>query len=330
MTEKAPPVPASDDAVGKPPKVKTGASLWMPGAALRAAFDIPLDFYPRLGKPSKSITSEEIIAELFGAGGAMEHWSTLDPPDEAIDDAIDLAKASLTEVKAQTEYQDGKATRLLTVTTFLTALAGAFFANFASDYPLRTLGDQSGWVYGMVLATYLAFLAFVLFALGGALVTFHATRTRFKYPSSATVGSQKGPTKSFLFFREIIGVTPTGWANSFVTVAPGAEGKPTATLRPDLKIEYLKNYVAEAYLIAAKTADKLRYLQPGQGLLAWSLRCLLVYIVLLSVTQSRVQPTKAAPVASKVEITQAPQPLAVRIVPPPAAPSPPANPGAAK
>ena len=168
----------------------------------------------------------------------------------------------------------------------------------------------------------LVILAFVLFALGGALVTFHATRTRFKYPATATVAKQAGPTKSFLFFREIIGVTPAGWADSFVTVATVADGKPAAVLRADLKIEYLKNYVGEAYLIAAKTADKLRYLQPAQSLLAWALRCLLLYIVLLTLTQAMVKPTKPAPAAIKVEVVTAPQPLAVRVVPPPRPPEP--------
>lgn len=304
--------PAPNGASGNP-KVKTRASLWMSGAALRSFFDIPLGFYPRLGEPSKSVTPEQIVAQLVGPDGAMEHWGTLDPTDDALDDAIGLAKASLEEAKAQTEYQDGKATRLLTVTTFLTALAGAFFASFATEYPLRTLADQSGGTYWLLLFTYLAFLAFVLFALGGALVTFHATRTRFKYPATATVAKQAGPTKSFLFFREIIGVTPAGWAKSFVTVAD-AGGKPAATLRPDLKIEYLKNYVAEAYLVAAKAADKLRYLQPAQSLLAWALRCLLIYIVLLAFTQSSIKPTKAAPSASKVEVIKAPQPLPVQII----------------
>jgi hypothetical protein len=312
--------PAPNGASGNP-KVKTRASLWMSGAALRSFFDIPLGFYPRLGEPSKSVTPEQIVAQLVGPDGAMEHWGTLDPTDDALDDAIDLAKASLEEAKAQTEYQDGKATRLLTVTTFLTALAGAFFASFATEYPLRTLADQSGGTYWLLLFTYLAFLAFVLFALGGALVTFHATRTRFKYPATATVAKQAGPTKSFLFFREIIGVTPAGWANSFVTVAD-AGGKPAATLRPDLKIEYLKNYVAEAYLVAAKAADKLRYLQPAQSLLAWALRCLLIYIVLLAFTQSSIKPTKAAPNASKVEVIKVPQPLPVQIIAQPTPPNP--------
>ena len=89
----------------------------------------------------------------------------------------------------------------------------------------------------------------------------------------------------------------------------------TATLRPDLKIEYLKNYVAEAYLIAAKTADKLRYLQPAQSLLAWSLRCLLIYIVLLAYTQWTTPPTKAPPPTNKVEVIEAPPPFGVQVAP---------------
>ena len=90
----------------------------------------------------------------------------------------------------------------------------------------------------------------------------------------------------------MVGVTPTAWANSFVTPPKGATGK--ALLRPDLRVEYLKNYVNEAYLIAAKTADKLRFLEPAQSLLAWALRCLLVFVVLFTIVNANWQgpPTK--------------------------------------
>lgn len=136
---------------GQLSKVKTGASLWAFGAAMRSLLDFPLGFYPRLGEPSKSITPEQIVAQLVGPDGAMEHWGTL-TTDETLDEAIELAKASLAEAKAQTEYQDGKATRLLTVTTFLTALAGAFFASFTTEYPQRTLADQSRSTYWLILS----------------------------------------------------------------------------------------------------------------------------------------------------------------------------------
>ena len=66
-------------------------------------------------------------------------------------------------------------------------------------------------------------------------------------------------------------------------------------LRPQLKEEYLKNYVAESYLVAAKTADKLRYLGPAQSLLAWALRCLLLFVVLIALIQALVPKPSAAP-----------------------------------
>jgi hypothetical protein len=168
---------------------------------------------------------------------AISSWHGI-KTDADLDKAIELARASLTEAKQQTEYQDQKSTRLLTVTTFLTALAGAFFTVFSSDYPLRTINEISGR-YWLLVATYVTFLLFVLSALAGALVTFHGTRTTFKYPPEATVGTQAGPTRSFLFFREMIGVSPTGWTNSFVTVIE-ENGQKLVALRVDLRVQWCR------------------------------------------------------------------------------------------
>lgn len=310
---KGTPIAAAPATNAPAAKVKTGANLWAIGAAVRAFCNIPLDFYPRLGAKARSMSSEDIVRKF---SEAMDGWGNIPTlstkaTDGAIDldTALDLAKASLEEAKSQTEYQDQKATRLLTVTTLLTALAGAFFSNFASDFPLRTihLAEREHW---LLVATYGFFLLFVLFALTGSLVTFHATRTRFRYPAHATVAKQDGPTRSFLFYREIIGVTPEGWANSFVTV--GAD-KTSAAIRSDLGIEYFRNYVSEAYLIAAKTADKLRHLQPGQSLLAFALRCLIVYVVLLAIVAATLTPTKPAPAPTAITIVAPVEPVRVKI-----------------
>lgn len=227
-------------------------------------------------EPSK----EQLVAIQADAKAALQKMTA---PELSLDDAIDLAKTSLTEVKAQTEYQDQKATRLLTVTTFLSALSGALFASFSASYPLA-LADRldTGWRL-VLIGAYLTFVLFVLAAVAGALVTFHATRTRFKYSKEATAKRQAGPTRSFLFFREMIGVSPEGWAKSFVEVGQGGP-----VLRPQLKEEYFKNYVMESYLVAAKTADKLRYLGPAQSLLAWALRCLLLFVILITLIQAYV------------------------------------------
>ena len=285
-----------------PSKVKTGAGLHALRATVLSFLDRPIDFYPRLEAKVRSVPSDEIVNRFYNPeNGAMATWAKIDPQDSNLDKALDLAKASLQEAKAQTEYQDQKATRLLTVSTFLTALAGAFFASFSTNYPLRTLQDQVGAEWWLLSATYVSFLLFIMFSLGGALVTFHASRTRFKYPSEATVASQLGKARSFLFFREIIGVTPEGWANSFVHTGE-SEGATTAELNPTLKVEYLKNYVSEAYLVAAKTAEKLRYLQPAQSLLSYALRCLIVYVMLLGYVLICLEPTKPTPQPTKVEM----------------------------
>lgn len=280
-------------------KIGTDADLGWVRAIVRSFFDRSIDFYPRLGAQKiESVPSAVIIKEMVEA---TKHWKEMDPSDLQLDKAIELARASLNEAKQQTEYQDQKATRLLTVTTFLTALAGAFFATFASEYPLQTIGDVPvGWRI-LLVATYLTFFLFVLSALTGALVTFHGTRTTFKYPDEATVEGQAGPTRSHLFFREMIGVSPTGWVNSFVTTIE-KDGKTLVVPKSDLRIKYLQNYVSEAYLVATKTADKLRYLQPAQSLLAYALRFLLVYMLLLIVVTAIMDPTKPASVSCGIEL----------------------------
>ena len=261
-----------------PEKLPTGADLGWPAALLHAIFDRPIGFYPRLIDEGavKTRAVETLIEEHVKATSGWDSLKDADPDD--MDQGIELAKASLSEAKAQTEYQDQKATRLLTVTTFLSALSAGLYAAFNSGHPMSAIYDNGPVAATLQILAHIAFLLFVLAALAGMLITFHATRTQFKYPESATVERQDEPTRSFLFFREMVGVTPAAWANSFITPPATASAKPS--LRPDLRVEYLKNYVGEAYLIAAKAADKLRYLEPAQSLLAWALRCLLGFILL--------------------------------------------------
>ncbi|MBZ9803384.1 hypothetical protein [Mesorhizobium sp. ES1-6] len=300
-------------------KIETDAEMGWFDAIACSFFNKSIDFYPRLGTQKiESVPSSAIIAEMVEA---TKHWNEFESTDANLDKAIELARASLNEAKQQTEYQDQKATRLLTVTTFLTALAGAFFTTFTGEYPLQTIGAVPvGWSL-LLAGTYLSFVLFVLSALTGALVTFHGTRTTFKYPAEATVVGQAGPTRSYLFFREMIGVSPTGWVNSFVT-AIEKDGKTIAVLKPDLKVKYLENYVSEAYLVATKTADKLRYLQPAQILLASALRFLLVYVVLLVIVKATINPTKPAPDSCGIELSLSLGPMVNNLVSGTAAPGP--------
>jgi hypothetical protein len=269
----------------------TGAALKWPAALFWAIRNKPIDFYPRLidGGVFKTRDDRTLIREHVDAS---EDWDAI-KDDPGLDKAIELAKASLNEAKGQTEYQDQKATRLLTVTTFLSALSAGLYAAFNTAHPIGAIYANGCLAAAAQIAAHVAFLAFVLAVLGGMLITFHATRAQFKYPATATVERQDASTRSFLFFREMVGVTPAAWANSFVTPAADATDKPK--LRPDLKVEYLKNYVGEAYLIAAKTADKLRFLEPAQSLLAWALRCLLLFVVLIAIINAIWQGPSAKP-----------------------------------
>jgi hypothetical protein len=165
----------------------------------------------------------------------------------------------LDEVKALTEYQDGNATRLLTIITFLSALSGVLFGRLVDGYPFNLALSRAGapaWHTGLILFDYFGFAIFALLSVCGALITFHATRTRFRYPEKLRLG----PTKSFLFYRSIIEIPPAEWGRSFL-----ASDDPSK-LVGNLKLRYFRNYVVESYLVASKVADKLRYLEPAQVL----------------------------------------------------------------
>lgn len=265
------------------------------GALVSSIFGRRIDYFPRSDGDASASRADTFMPEI---GAALAKWTDVHATTScSIDDALDLAKASLAEVKAQTEYQDNKAARLLTVTSFVSALAGFLFTVFNANYPMDSLHPwQDDW-HLLPIAAYLVFLLFVLSALSGAVVTFHATRTRFKYPSSPKPG-QDGRPLSHLFHSGIIGVSPVAWTDSFVEERGGR-----LEFR-DLKATYLRNYVSETYLVAAKTADKLRYLQPAQGLLSLALRFLLGFVLLFAVVAFAVAPTKPQPKPTNVILGQ--------------------------
>lgn len=112
-----------------------------------------IDFYPKVmvdGAP-QLLTSHDIIEEF---GKASAHWTKLADGDD-LDDALKLARDSLDEVKSQTEYQDQKATRLLTVTTFVTALSAALFARLVDGFPFGKVMEQPWWMILLIGAAYM-------------------------------------------------------------------------------------------------------------------------------------------------------------------------------
>lgn len=308
-----------------PQKLGIGKAIW---CSLRG---YGTDFYPRVqdgAGPIQTLTTKAIIEELGIAAGG---WETI-PADPKLDAAIGLARQSLDEVKAQTEYQDQKAGRLLTVATILSAVAGLLFQRFNDSYPLLATLRSPGCSKFLILLAYLPFLAFVLAVLFGALVTFHATRTRFKYDDdeanetdqekegedSASDAEPKDKQaerpasdeepKSRLFYTPILAARPRAWVKSFVETQK--TGKVEALIvNSKLPQLYFRDLVGETYLVAAKTSDKIRFLVEAQRLFAWALVCLLLWLLMYLVA-SFVPSTKLDPKPTEVQIVSSPTPTA--------------------
>jgi hypothetical protein len=278
------------------------------------------------------LKTKAIIKELGIAAG---DWETI-PADNKLDAAIGLARQSLNEVKAQTEYQDQKASRLLTVATILSALAGLLFQRFNDSYPLLATLSSPGPAKFLILLAYLPFIAFVLAVLFGALVTFHATRTRFKYDDDEAdntdtdkhgenSASDEKPTdeqaekaasdeepKSRLFYTPILAATPQAWVRSFVEIQKTGKVE-TLIVNPKLPQLYFRDLVGETYLVAAKTADKIRFLVEAQRLFAWALVFLLLWLLTYLIA-SFVTSTKPDPKPMQVQLVPSPTPAAATAV----------------
>ncbi|MDF0541193.1 hypothetical protein PX699_02460 [Sphingobium sp. H39-3-25] len=303
-TLPSPPPPPTDGSADKNP-----AALPWYVAVWHALRSRDLDFYPRVKDATGTIISLDTRAMVKEFNEAAQDWAKLKADD--LDEAIKLARQSLDESKDQTEYQDQKATRLLTVTTFLTALSGALFTRFNDTYPFGTLWDRSCWATGLLVLGYAVFGLFLLTALAGALVTFHATRTRFKYPKQESAAREAGDPNSRLFYSGVISIRPKAWASTFVgTPASGIDPTP----RHDIVQAYYRDLVGETYLVAAKTADKLRYLEPAQSLLSASLKCLLLWLFLLPFIAVAVDPKKAVHPPLHVDVSASGKPIRIETV----------------
>ncbi|MGY4473707.1 hypothetical protein [Bradyrhizobium sp. USDA 3364] len=228
------------------------------------------------GKP-KNTGFGELQAKLDG-------WSI---PDDALDRVHDGAKASLAEVKALTEYEDGKASRLLTIIAFLSALVGAVFTRFATDYPWPGFaGFDIDRLSALTMATYLTFFVYVILVTTSVIIILGAVKPSFNIPDSWN-GSTPDRPRSTLFYKGILDVTAPTWGEMFKGLGSPNEGK-------DLKALYAKCYIAESYLVAEKVAVKLRLLKPGVGALQAAMWVLLGFFLLAGANVIMVKSSSAA------------------------------------
>lgn len=221
--------------------------------------------------------SAEQFKKLLGLLGP---WTI---PVGAIDTVHDLAKISLTEVKALTEYEDGKVSRLLTVAAFLSAVVGTVFTKYWENYDWPLMSNYSTSLrWWLPFCTYAAFFLYLVIVGASIIVLLLAIGPSFNIPASwKSTGAPTEPT-SMLFYKGILDVTAHDWGKVFVAqaVADGAQ----------LKSTYAKCYIAEAYLVAQKVATKLELAAPGVRLLRYAIVDLLIFFVFVGCTIYSVKP----------------------------------------
>lgn len=140
------------------------------GAVVNAFLNRRLTHYPRFPVADgtwKQLSDRDMIAQV------SEGLASLRGNDANLEIAVQRGRETLDEVKALTEYQDQKATRLLTIITFLSALSGILFVRFVEIYPLHVslpLIELGTWQKVLLTASYAFFAIFAFLAICGALV----------------------------------------------------------------------------------------------------------------------------------------------------------------
>ncbi|MDA9393085.1 hypothetical protein WN73_21445 [Bradyrhizobium sp. CCBAU 45394] len=201
-------------------------------------------------------------------------------------------------MKALTEYEDGKASRLLTIAAFLSAAVAAVFTRFATDYPWPGFGAvDTDRLSVLTIATYAAFFAYVLLVTVSVLIILSAVKPRFNIPKTWTAGSKVDRPPSMLFYKGILDVTAPTWGEAFIGLGTN-KGE-------ELRAYYAKCYIAESYLVAEKVADKLRLLSPGVATLQAAMWVLVVFftlsganVILVKTSNAAATARTSAPVAS--------------------------------
>jgi putative hydrolase of the HAD superfamily len=157
---------------------------------------------------------------------------------------LPLGRESLATVTALTEYEDGKAGRVLTAIALLSAVAGTVYAAM-----LKEVLPGLPWLDGVIFNS--AFLAYAAVNGIGVFLLVRAIYPWFNIPAYwfKKKKSSSGPPKSMLFGPLIAAAGPEAWADSF-------KEEPTK-----LEITYFKNYVHETYLIAEKILRKYKRLR---------------------------------------------------------------------
>ncbi|MEO8455502.1 MAG: hypothetical protein ABI454_10100 [Sphingomicrobium sp.] len=201
----------------------------------------------------------------------LRDWKIPEGREEAVHD---MARASLDQVKASTEYDDARA--LLTIVAFLTALAGAVFNRFSATYDLpRWYEIARNWNYVWPALTYAMFGAYAVIVAGSAFAVFGAMKPTF-FQARNSCASRPQVVG---FHERLIESHPHAWGQSFVDLTGDSASGPD-----NLKAHYAKHYILETYLVAEKVALKLKKAAPAVWWLQLSMLFLAGFILTYGVT----------------------------------------------
>jgi hypothetical protein len=124
--------------------------------------------------------------------------------------------------------------------------------------------------------TYLSFFVYVILVTWSVFTILRAIQPTFNVPATWRGPGRTGLPTSMIFYKGILDVSASKWGEAFEALS-GENGL-------DLKRYYAKCYVAEAYLVAAKVAQKLNALRPGISALRGAMRVLIAFFLLFAAT----------------------------------------------
>lgn len=101
------------------------------GALFCALFNAETRAYPSY--EGRRLEPGEIAS---GIRKELAKITTAEVVDPGFSSLLAKARESLAEAKSQTEYQDQKIARLLTIVSFVTAAAGTIFSKVVDSYPI--------------------------------------------------------------------------------------------------------------------------------------------------------------------------------------------------
>jgi hypothetical protein len=174
----------------------------------------------------------------------LEHLKDWSPTSGDVEALSPLARESLDRVIALTEYEDGKAGRVITAIALLSAAAGAVYAGMLKEV-LSTSAPLDRILFNCGFFCYAAADVVGVFLLLSAIYPWFNIPDYWRTKS----GHAAGQPKSMIFGPLIAEASPAEWAKAFTEKSA------------DLKGNFLKNYILETHLIAQKIVLKYKGLR---------------------------------------------------------------------